>query len=112
MYRFFNEKHVFIGGVVVNESEFYTDDPVENHHIRGLGQLGGGLEFRLTCHIGLMADFAWNFVFGKEESADRFLIVQENGASPITSTALTLKPGTGSDNQNFGMVRFGVTFSY
>jgi hypothetical protein len=29
-------------------------------------QAGGGLEIRITHHIGLMGDFAWNFVSGPD----------------------------------------------
>src|SRR5579864_593951 len=47
----------YTGLFVTNEQEFWTTDAVPNHHVRGLGQLGLGLEFRVTCHIGLMADF-------------------------------------------------------
>jgi len=124
LYRFFNEKHDFANGIVVDEHEFFTTDLVPNRHVRALGQLGAGLEFRVTCHIGLMADFSWNFVFGKEQSQDRFLNVIESGQGvttffgipissfTITNTATNLRPGTGSDNQDFGMARFGVTFSY
>ena len=120
LYRFFNEKHDPNG----TEEEFFTTDLVPNKHARALGQLGAGLEFRVTCHIGLMADFSWNFVFGKEQSQDRFLNVIESGQGvttffgipissfTITNTATNLRPGTGSDNQDFGMARFGVTFSY
>src|SRR5437016_1390218 len=70
LYKFFNEKHHFVNGVVTGpppnfgEREFWTVDPVANNHVRALGQIGAGLEFRVTCHIGLMADFTWNFVFG------------------------------------------------
>jgi hypothetical protein len=45
-----------------------------------VGQVGGGLEFRFTRHIGWMNDFSWNVV-------------------------------NGPDN-NFGMVRSGLTFSF
>jgi hypothetical protein len=145
-YKYFNEKPVatargtslpggannpaFPGGIspytglfVTNEQEFYTTDPVGNHHIRGLGQLGLGMEFRVTCHIGLMADFSWNFVFGHDES-DQLSVFTEQGTNitnffgtpiartPVINTALKLNPGSGSDHQDFGMVRFGVTFSY
>src|SRR5438132_10636251 len=79
LYRYFNEKHVYAGGFVANEFEYITDDPVYNHHIRALGQLGAGLEFRVTCHIGLMADFTWNFVFGQENHEDRFVLVTNTG---------------------------------
>ena len=56
-------------GFIINEQEFLTTDPVSNNHVRALGQLGLGLEFRVTCHIGLMADFSWNFVFGQDRSS-------------------------------------------
>ena len=45
-----------------------------------IGQFGGGLEIRITPHIGWMNDFSWNVV-------------------------------DGPDN-NFGMVRSGVTFAF
>ncbi len=144
-YKFFNEKAtqtavgtslpggasiLFPGGVspytgtyVTNEQEFFTTDPVYNHHIRALGQLGIGMEFRVTCHIGLMADFSWNFVFGHDDP-DKITLITQQGTDitnfqgapfariPVVNQALELKPGQGSDNQDFGMVRFGVTFSY
>ncbi len=129
LYKFFNEKPVIANGVVTNEHEFWTVDPVSNNHVRALGQIGAGLEFRVTCHIGLMADFTWNFVFGQEDHADKIHLITEQGTStttfidilgaPTTTTstvvinqALELRPGHGSDNQDFGMARFGVTFSY
>jgi hypothetical protein len=141
LYEFFNEKHTFgarsdapavdaglLGGsFVLNEREFLTTDPVTNNHVRALGQIGAGLEFRVTCHIGLMADFTWNFVFGQEDHADRFHLITEQGQNtfvvfgnpdphhppkPTTNQAVELIPGHGSDNQDFGMARFGVTFSY
>jgi hypothetical protein len=133
LYEFFNEKNVIgtVGpendrraGFVTNEHEFLTTDPVHNNHVRALGQIGAGLEFRVTCHIGLMADFTWNFVFGQEDHADRFHLITEQGLDTVTdlrgvttttatiNQAVELIPGHGSDNQDFGMARFGVTFSY
>ena len=128
LYEFFNEKQTFLAGVVKNEREFLTVDPVSNNHVRALGQIGAGLEFRVTCHIGLMADFTWNFVFGQEDHADKIHVITEQGTStftlidPLLGTTTTntvvvnraneLRPGHGSDNQDFGMARFGVTFSY
>src|SRR5437762_4503215 len=128
LYKFFNEKHTFANGVVTNEREFWTVDPVANNHVRALGQIGAGLEFRVTCHIGLMADFTWNFVFGQEDHADKIHLITEQGIStttfqdiflgtsttntPVVNQAFELRPGHGSDNQVFGMARFGVTFSY
>jgi hypothetical protein len=137
LYKFFNEQHVYAqqsvtiegtkfdeGSYVINEREFWTVDPVYNHHVRMLGQIGAGLEFRVTCHIGLMADVTWNFVFGQEDHADKIHLITEQGTdrilifglpvsqSVVTNQALELRPGHGSDNQDFGMARFGVTFSY
>ena len=128
LYKFFNEKHTYLNGVVTNEREFWTTDPVANNHVRALGQIGAGLEFRVTCHIGLMADFTWNFVFGQEDHGDKIHLITEQGTSTTTTNdlifgtsttstvvinqALELRPGHGSDNQDFGMARFGVTFSY
>jgi hypothetical protein len=76
-----------------------------------------------------MADFTWNFVFGQDDNhVDKIHLITEQGTSTftvidplvgttVTSTvvvnqALELRPGHGSDNQDFGMARFGVTFSY
>src|SRR5207249_2650100 len=115
LYEFFNEKHTYAGGFVVNEREFLTTDPVYNNHLRALGQIGAGLEFRVTCHIGLMADFTWNFVFGQEDHADRFHLITEQGqntvvfygqpgfSTTVINQAVELRPGHGSDNQDFGM---------
>jgi hypothetical protein len=138
LYKFFNEKHTYFtttvpfplgsnpGTYVLNEREYWTVDPVYNHHVRGLGQIGAGLEFRITCHIGLMADFTWNFVFGPDDHEDKFHLISQQGfdvvtdtggfvivsSTPNINTAFELRPGHGSDHQDFGMARFGVTFSY
>src|SRR5438270_10091180 len=42
LYKFFNEKHTYLNGVVTNEREFWTTDPVANNHLRALGQIGAG----------------------------------------------------------------------
>src|SRR6266849_4083780 len=124
LYEFFNEKNTFSGGFVSSEREYLTNDPVHNNHLRALGQIGAGLEFRVTCHIGLMADFTWNFVFGQEDHANKFFLKttqgqntflfygEPDGTQVVINQAVELKPGHGSDNQDFGMARFGVTFSY
>jgi hypothetical protein len=31
---------------------------------RAIGQVGGGMEMRLTPHIGWVSDFSWNFIDG------------------------------------------------
>src|SRR6202035_5202314 len=115
LYKFFNEKNVLDSlGNVVNEHEFWAEDPVSNHQLRALGQIGAGLEFRVTCHIGLMADFTWNFVFGQENHPDKLHLITEQGTSTttvndlilgttttstiVTNQALELRPGHSSDN--------------
>ena len=35
---------------------------------RFVGQFGGGLEFRITPHIGLMGDFSWNVIDGPKNN--------------------------------------------
>src|SRR5437879_1543257 len=115
LYKFFNEKHTVLNGVVTNEREFWTVDPFANNHGRDLGQIGARSEFRVTCHIGLMADFTWNFVFGQEDHADKFHVITEQGqntftsyglpvsSTPVINSALALRPGHGSDSQDLGM---------
>jgi hypothetical protein len=56
--RFFIEEHPANG----NEPELRQDKTLENKHTDAAGQLGAGLEIRITKHIGLMGDFAWNFL--------------------------------------------------
>lgn len=77
------------GGVIFNGSEIEAhgeeDDPdffrtVHSADAKGTAQIGGGLEFRLTPHIGIIHDFNWNIV-------------------------------DGHDN-NFGMVRTGISFAF
>jgi hypothetical protein len=87
--RFFAEHHVAFG-VEVGETEFFERKVVQNKHARVIGQFGGGLEFRITrpstmskIALGLMADFTWNLVGGQD-----------------------------SDDQDFGMTRLGLNFSY
>jgi hypothetical protein len=41
----------------------HTDSSTE-----GIGQVGGGMEIRLTPHIGWISDFSWNFVNGPENN--------------------------------------------
>jgi len=57
---------------------FHTDH--SGSTTEAIGQFGGGIEIRITPHIGWMNDFSWNVV-------------------------------DGPDN-NFGMVRSGVTFAF
>jgi len=41
----------------------YTDS-----ESRAIGQVGGGMEIRLTPHIGWVSDFSWNFVDGPKNN--------------------------------------------
>jgi hypothetical protein len=84
---FFAENHVTPGSDV-GETEFIDSRNHNNSDARVIGQLGGGLEVRLThpspssrLAVGVMTDFTWNFTGG-------------------------------DNNQNFGMVRTGLTFAY
>jgi hypothetical protein len=52
----------------------------EGSRTEAIGQFGGGIEIRITPHIGWMNDFSWNVVDGPEN--------------------------------NFGLVRSGVTFAF
>jgi hypothetical protein len=87
--RFFKEHHIDPMDDK-DEVEFVEDTQFENKHGRLLGQVGTGLEVRLLrpsaaskVAVGVMADFAWNFVGGDHSS-----------------------------DQNFGMTRFGLNLSY
>ena len=42
----------------------FTERVAHDTDSRGMGQLGGGLEVRITPHIGWLADFSWNVVDG------------------------------------------------
>ena len=41
----------------------YTDGET-----RAIGQVGGGMEIRLTPHIGWVSDFSWNFIDGPKNN--------------------------------------------
>jgi opacity protein-like surface antigen len=47
--------------VVTNGAVERIDHETES---RGMGQFGGGLEVRITPHIGWIADFSWNVIEG------------------------------------------------
>jgi hypothetical protein len=84
---FFAEHHV-APGVEEGETEFIDARENDSDNTRVIGQVGGGLEVRLTrpsqasrLAVGLMADFTWNFTGG-------------------------------DNNQDFGMARVGLNLSY
>ena len=62
------------------DNEIFTERNVTRDDALLEGEVGGGLEFRFTRHVGIMADFSWHFL----DKADN----------------------------NFGMVRSGVTFAF
>jgi hypothetical protein len=57
---------IFGGGektnVVVNDGIIRTEQT--GSESRAIGQVGGGMEVRMTPHIGWVSDFSWNFVDG------------------------------------------------
>ena len=57
---------IFGGGqstnIVVNDGIIRTEQT--SSETRAIGQVGGGMEVRMTPHIGWVSDFSWNFVFG------------------------------------------------
>lgn len=84
---FFTEHHV-APGVEEGETESIVARNDNDDDARVIGQVGGGLEVRLTrpsetskLAVGVMADFSWNFTGG-------------------------------DNNQSFGMTRLGFTLSY
>ncbi len=47
---------------LVNNEPFFTVK--DQSETRGIGQFGGGMEVRITPHIGWISDFSWNVVDG------------------------------------------------
>jgi opacity protein-like surface antigen len=43
------------------ESDTFFARKVNDSDAVFIGQIGGGLEYRVTRHVGIMADFTWNF---------------------------------------------------
>ncbi|MEP7014116.1 MAG: hypothetical protein ABI925_01615 [Verrucomicrobiota bacterium] len=118
--HFYEENHTYSGGFVVDENEHWSNAVIANKHAYFNGQLGIGVEYRLTCRIGIMADFAWNFVAGQDDSDKVGFIVTPGGTNysggkPITfdnNVAPNLIPGESAKDKDFGLLRFGLTFSY
>lgn len=121
--RFFNETHTYENGFVTDEREFWEDSTIPNKHVYFNGQVGAGVEFRLTCHLGIMADFAWNFIAGEGEH-DKVRTFSSPGGTCFScdpkgpgitfdeNIATGVLPADNGDNKDFGMVRFGLTISY
>jgi hypothetical protein len=59
--KFFNEIHHGSGeSALENFDVFRADKTINNTDTEVMGQFGGGLEIRITRHVGMMGDFAWN----------------------------------------------------
>jgi len=75
---------IFGGGertrVLVGNGGFFMGTQQTDSTTKAIGQFGGGIEIRITPHIGWLNDFSWNVVDGPEN--------------------------------NFGIVRSGVTFAF
>jgi len=67
--------YIFGGGGAIfgggeGDTFFHSDSPDvlndlhSGRETKAIGQVGGGLEIRITPHIGLINDFSWNFVDG------------------------------------------------
>jgi Outer membrane protein beta-barrel domain len=56
--RFFNEQQN-LGQGTENEIEFRANQTLENKKALCIGQFGGGLEIRITRHIGVMGDVSY-----------------------------------------------------
>ena len=61
---------IFGGGektnVVVSDGIIRTEQT--GSESRAMGQVGGGMEVRMTPHIGWVSDFSWNFVDGSHNN--------------------------------------------
>src|SRR6266536_1603684 len=63
---------IFGGGQRDTFTDSENPDVLTNFHsdseTRAIGQVGGGMEIRLTPHIGWVSDFSWNFVDGPKNN--------------------------------------------
>jgi hypothetical protein len=73
--QFFREKNdrpvTGPGGLISNGGEGFDILKTVGHtdsQSLGIGQVGGGLEYRFTPHIGWIGDFSWNFVSGPKNN--------------------------------------------
>src|SRR5206468_1443540 len=59
------------GGLISNGGEGFDILKTVGHtesQSEGIGQVGAGIEVRLTPHIGWVSDFSWNFINGPENN--------------------------------------------
>jgi len=63
--------YAFAGGGVIfdgSQGDDLVDRDVHHRHdARGMGQFGGGFEFRITPHLGIINDFSWNVLDGPRD---------------------------------------------
>lgn len=57
-------KRLHFGGI--NEFDVFTEHTGSQTELAG--QFGGGIEFRMTPHIGITSDFSWNIVNGRNNN--------------------------------------------
>lgn len=57
-----------VGGERSSDDEVFFSREVDQKEGLLQGQAGGGIEYRLTRHIGMMADFSWNMVDGPKNN--------------------------------------------
>ena len=58
-------------GTIANGGEGFDQIVTVGHtssQSEGIGQVGGGLEVRITPHIGWVSDFSWNFISGPKNN--------------------------------------------
>ena len=74
--------YVYVGGGAIFNEEDQSDffRTIHDADAKAVGQFGGGIEIRLTPHMGIIHDFNWNVIDGRDN--------------------------------NFGMVRTGITFAF
>lgn len=63
--RFFNEANQANKPL---EPEFRANQAIQNKHAEAVGQVGAGLEVRITRHIGIMSDYSWLAVSGPDNN--------------------------------------------
>jgi hypothetical protein len=55
-------------GFIVGSGRTASSRVDNSDETRGIGQFGGGLEVRITPHIGWIADFSWNVIDGPKNN--------------------------------------------
>jgi hypothetical protein len=68
--RLFNDLHSDSGGEAGEEEEveFRSNKTLEDKRAGAIGQFGGGLEIRITRHVGAMLDISYNLLSGPDNN--------------------------------------------